>query len=109
MRRIPSISVTSRKTLDVPPIPGTRTGSYSFHSEKFRKSCGIFRNRYETLDQPKPFLRATKRLMGAVPVKTQPSVLMRAALVKRRSVLMGAVLAKKTLDQSLPPPSRGRG
>ena len=48
MIRIPSISVTSRRTLDVPPIPGTRTGSYSFHSERFRKSYGIFRNRYET-------------------------------------------------------------
>ena len=44
--RIPSISVTSRRTLDVPPIPGTRTGSCSFHSERFRKSYGIFRNRY---------------------------------------------------------------
>ena len=45
--RIPSISVTSRRTLNVPPIPGTRTGSYSFHSEKFRKSYGIIRNRYD--------------------------------------------------------------
>ena len=40
--RVPSISVISRKTLDVPPIPGTRTGSYSFHSKKLRKNCGIF-------------------------------------------------------------------
>ena len=31
--------------LDVPPIPGTHTGSYSFHSERFRNSYGIFRNR----------------------------------------------------------------
>ena len=28
-------------------LTGTRTGSYSFHSEKFRKSYGIFRNQYE--------------------------------------------------------------
>ena len=45
--RIPSISVTSKRALDVPPIPGTRTGSYSLHSERFRKSYGFFRNRYE--------------------------------------------------------------
>ena len=42
--RIPSISITSRRTLDVPPILGTRTESYSFHSERFRKSYGIFQS-----------------------------------------------------------------
>ena len=39
--RIPSISGTFRRTLDIPPIPETRTGSYSFHSERFRNSYGI--------------------------------------------------------------------
>ena len=46
--RIPSISVTFSVLLDVPSIPRTRTGSYSFHSEKFRKSYRIFRNRYNS-------------------------------------------------------------
>ena len=55
--RIPSISVTSRRTPDVPPTPGTRTGSYSFHFEKFRKSYGIFRNRYH----PAPSLPSQER------------------------------------------------
>ena len=46
--RVPSISATSGRTPNVPPIPGTRTGSYSFHSEKLRKGYGIFRNQYYT-------------------------------------------------------------
>ena len=34
-----------------------RTGSYSFHSERFRKSYGIFRNRYDVLrDQAAPIV-----------------------------------------------------
>ena len=45
--RVPSISVTSRRTLDVASIPGTRTGSYSFHSEKFCNYYGIFWNLYQ--------------------------------------------------------------
>ena len=46
--RIPSISVTSGTPPDVPPIPGTRTGSHSLRSEKFRKQNGIFRNPYQS-------------------------------------------------------------
>ena len=48
-RTTPRCPVVLPRTLDVPLIPGTRTGSYSFHSERFRKSYGIFRNRYYRL------------------------------------------------------------
>ena len=62
--RIPSISVTSRRTLAVPPSPGTRTGSYSFHSERFRNSYGIFRNRYQSIFQPVVSPERSKWLAG---------------------------------------------
>ena len=45
--------------MDVPPIPGTRTGSYSFHSERFRNSYGIFLNRYHRM----PSRRGKKRAL----------------------------------------------
>ena len=46
--RIPSISVTPRRALGVPPIPGTRTGSSSLRSKKFLRYYGIFRNSCHT-------------------------------------------------------------
>ena len=58
---IPSISVASRRTLNVPLIPGTRTGSYSFHSEKFCKSYRIFRNRYYIYARPFIYIVSAQR------------------------------------------------
>ena len=49
-------------------FPEAPTGSYSFHSERFRKSYGIFRNRYD----PGAGLNASRQTLEA-PARTLTS------------------------------------
>ena len=41
-----------------------RTGSYSFHSERFRKSYRIFQNRYEVAASARAWLRIVNQLVA---------------------------------------------